>query len=80
MNFDKEDKAVKKEIGIRDGKRYVKTLFEKDEIYIQLESELAKRDYDSIIQQRDFDRKYNAFDKDISSRFDYIKNIEESFK
>ena len=80
MNFDKEDKAVKKEIGIRDGKRYVKTLFEKDEIYIQLESELAKRDYDSIIQQRDFDRKYNSFDKDISSRFDYIKNIEDSFK
>ena len=55
-------------------------LFEKDEIYIKLEKELAARDYDSIIQQRDFDRTYNSLDKSISGRFDYIKNIEDSFK
>ncbi len=80
MNFDKEDKAVKKEIGVRDGRRYVKTLFEKDEIYIKLERELAVRDYENIIQQRDFDRKYNSLSKDVNSRFDYIKNLEESLK
>ncbi len=80
MNFDREDIAVKKEIGVRDGRRYIKTHFEKDEIYIKLERELAIRDYESIIQQRDFDRKYNSLSSDVNSRFDYINNLEKSLK
>ena len=80
MNFDKEDKSVKKEIGVRDGRRYIKTLFEKDEIYIKLEKELAMRDYENIIQMRDFNRKYSSLSKDVNSRFDYINNLEESLK
>jgi NTE family protein len=80
MNFDWEDKETKKEIGVRDGKRYIKTLFEKDEAYIAVERELALRDYNDIIAQRDFKRHYNRLEEDISSRFDYIKNIEDKYK
>ena len=80
MNFDKEDKATKKEIGIRDGKRYIKTLFEKDEAYIAIEKELAMRDYNDIIAQRDFKKNYDRLENDIESRFDYIKDIENKYK
>lgn len=80
MNFDWEDKETKKEIGVRDGKRYIKTLFEKDEAYIAIEKELAIRDYNDIIAQRDFKRHYNQLENDITSRFDYIKNIEDKYK
>ena len=80
MNFDKEDKSVKKEIGIRDGKRYIKTLFEKDEAYIAIEKELAMRDYNDIIAQRDFKKNYDRLENDIESRFDYIKDIENKYK
>ena len=79
MNFDSEDLAVKKELGIRDGRRYVKTLFEKDDIYIKLEKELAARDYENIIRNIKFERTYNTLDKDINSRFDYINNIESKY-
>ena len=79
MNFDKEDLGVKKELGVRDGRRYVKTLFEKDEIYINLERELAARDYEDIMKNMRFERTYNTLDKDISSRFDYINDIESKY-
>ncbi|MBO4864738.1 MAG: patatin-like phospholipase family protein [Eubacterium sp.] len=80
MNFDRDDLAVKKEIGVRDGRRYVKTLFEKDEIYIKLERELAMRDYDDIVKNIQFEKKYSQLESDVSSRFDYIKNIEDMYK
>ena len=79
MNFDKEDLGVKKELGVRDGRRYVKTLFEKDDIYINLERELAARDYEDIMKNMRFERTYNTLDKDISSRFDYINDIESKY-
>ena len=79
MNFDKEDLGVKKELGVRDGRRYVKTLFEKDEIYIKLERELAARDYEDIMKNMRFERTYNTLDKDISSRFSYINDIESKY-
>ena len=80
MNFDRDDLAVKKEIGVRDGRRYVKTLFEKDEIYIRLEKELAMRDYDDIVKNIRFEKKFSQLESDVNSRFDYIKNIEDMYK
>ena len=80
MNFDKEDKSIKKEIGVRDAKRYIKTLFEKDEAYIAVEKELAIRDYEDIINQNTFNKTYNKLDSSISSRFDYINDIENKYK
>ncbi|MBR6403238.1 MAG: patatin-like phospholipase family protein [Eubacterium sp.] len=80
MNFDSEDKAIKKELGIRDGKRYIKTLFEKDESYIAIEKELALRDYNDIITQREFKKNYDRLESDIESRFDYIRDIENKYK
>lgn len=78
MCFDKEDIAVKKELGYRDGKRYIKTRFDKDEYYISIEKALAERDFQDILKQREFEKKYNTLNENISGRFDYIKNLEES--
>ena len=79
LNFDREDIEIKKQIGIRDGKRYIKTLFEKNDVYISIEKELALRDYNDILKQHSFTQKYNMLDESISSRFDYIKNIEDKY-
>ena len=76
--FDKEDLAIKKELGYRDGKRYIKTLFEKDEAYIAIEKALAERDFQDILKQREFQKKYDAMNDSISGRFDYINKLEES--
>ena len=78
MCFDKEDIAVKKELGYRDGKRYIKTLFEKDEYFISMEKALAERDYQDILKQREFHKTYTTLNDNISERFDYINKLEES--
>ena len=51
MCFDREDIAIKKELGYRDGKRYIKTRFDKDENYIAMEPALAEHDYQDILKQ-----------------------------
>ncbi len=78
MCFDKEDLAIKKELGYRDGKRYLKTRFEKDEYFISLEPAMAERDFQDILKQRQFQKTYDSLNNDISGRFDYINKLEES--
>ena len=80
MNFDWEDKAFKLHLGELDGKRYIKTLIEKDEAYIAIADQLAELDYNRAVQKKYFDRTYNTLSSNINSRFDYINKIEEQFK
>ena len=80
LNFDKQDLAFKKTLGELDGKRYIKTLFEKDEAYIAMEKQLAKMDYDHALQMQKFNSNYDSLSSTVNDRFDYIKNLEESLK
>ena len=79
MNFDAQDKSFKKTLGELDGKRYIKTLFEKDETYIAVEPALAKMDYERAQKKGEFDKKYDNLNENISSRFSYIDDIEKKY-
>ena len=80
LNFDKEDKAFKKYLGELDGKRYIKTLFEKDETYIAIEDNLARLDYEQAKKKIEFDRKYDNLNGNLNRNLDYINKLEESLK
>ncbi len=80
LNFDKQDKAVKKYYAELDGKRYIKTLFEKDETYIAVQDNLARLDYEQAKKKVEFDRKYESLNGNLNRNFDYINKLEESLK
>ena len=80
MNFDKEDLAFKRHLGELDGKRYIKTLFEKDEDYIAVEAEKAALDYQRAKDMASFDRKYGELSGSVNRNMDYISKLEESLK
>ncbi len=80
LNFDKQDKAFKKYLGELDGKRYIKTLFEKDETYIAVQDNLARLDYEQAKNKVQFDSKYESLSGNVNRNFDYINKLEESLK
>ena len=80
LNFDKEDKAFKKYFAELEGKRYIKTLFEKDEDYIAIQDSLARLDLEAAKKKVQYDRTYESLESSVNRNFDYIKNLEESLK
>ena len=80
MNFDREDKRLKQYIGEFDGKRYIKTLFEKDEAYIAVAASLAEMDYQQAKQKIEFERKYSSLNGSVNRNFDYIDKLEQKLK
>ncbi len=79
LNFGKKDKAVKRMFGFKDGKRAIKTKIEKDPYYISLEPALAKKDYEETVKQVDHEEKVAQLEQSISSKFDYISDIEKKW-
>ena len=80
LNFDKQDKAFKKYLGELDGKRYIKTLFEKDESFIAIQDRLARLDFEKKKKKVEFDNKYENLNGNLNRNFDYINKLEESLK
>ena len=80
MNFDREDIRFKKMLGELDGKRYIKTLFEKDESYIAVQAALAEMDFQQAKRNIEFERKYSSLSGSAKRNFDYINKLEESLK
>ena len=80
LNFDKQDKAVKKYYAELEGKRYIKTLFEKDESYIAIQDSLARLDFEAAKSKQIYDNKYNSLNNSVNRNLDYISKLEESLK
>jgi len=79
LNFYEQDKAIKRLLGYKDGKRAIKTKIEKDENSILLERALAIKDYEEAVKQVQHERKVNELEKNINSRLDYISDIEKKW-
>lgn len=80
LNFDKQDKEFKRYLGELDGKRYIKTLFEKDEAYIAIADSLARLDYEAAKNKQSFDTKYESLSGSVNRNLDYISKLEEKLK
>ncbi len=80
LNFDKQDKAVKKYFAELEGKRYIKTLFEKDETYIEIQDSLARLDFEAAKKKAEYETKYDQLSSSVNRNFDYINKLEESLK
>ena len=76
MNFDRDDLDFKCHLGELDGKRYIKTLFEKDEAYIAVADSLARMDFEQALQTKSFKKNYATLNDRVNSNLDYIKNLE----
>ena len=79
LNFYEKDKAIKRLLGYKDGKRAIKTKIEKDENYIALERAFAIRDYEECVKQVTHEATVSRLEQDINSRFDYISEIEKKY-
>ena len=79
LNFYDKDKAVKRLLGYKDGKRAIKTKIEKDENSILLERAMAIKDYEEAVKQVEHEKKVAELEKNINSRFDYISEIEKKW-
>ena len=62
------------------GKRYIKTLFEKDESYIAIQDSLARLDLENAKKMAAFDKKYDDLSGSVNRNLDYINKLEESLK
>lgn len=80
LNFDKDDKAFKKYFAELEGKRYIKTLFEKDESYIAIQDSLARLDLENAKKMAAFDKTYENLSGSVNRNLDYINKLEESLK
>ena len=80
LNFEAKDKRFKKELGKRDGERYIHTLFEKDESYIAIESALAEREYQILKNECMHADKADALAESVNSNLDKFNSIYNTFK
>ena len=79
LNFYDKDKAIKRLLGYKDGKRAIRTKIQKDENAILMERALALRDYEEAVHQIEHEKKVEELEKNINSRFDYINEIEKKW-
>lgn len=79
LNF--HDKAIdfREMLGYKDGLRAVKTKFEKDDIYIKMESTLAASDYNEIMMQMRVDRTYNDVGSRINANIEKFNKLAEKY-
>ena len=75
LNFDKDDKAFKKYFAELEGKRYIKTLFEKDETYIEIQDSLARLDFETAKKNAEYETKYDQLSSSVNRNFDYINKL-----
>ncbi len=80
LNFGGDDKKIKRLLGYKDGKRSIKTHFEKDEIYLKLAPALAKKDYEETVAQVQREKRISALESSVNSSLDYISELEKKYQ
>ncbi len=80
LNFSTDDKAIKRTLGYKDGKRAIKVLIEKDPAYIAMAPALANRDYEEIVREYDRQKRVSALESSVNSSFDYIAELEKKYQ
>ncbi len=80
LNFLDDDKKIKFLLGVKDGERALKTKFEKDPVYIEMEKTIALNDYNFIINTYNQEKKMNELSKSVSDNLDYFNKIADKYK
>lgn len=80
LNFIDSEKELKFILGIKDGERAIKTKFEKDPIYIEMERTLAESDYKLLIDSYNQQKKMDALSKSVSDNLDIFNKIADKYK
>ena len=80
LNFNTDDKTIKRTLGYKDGKRAIKVLIEKDPAYIAMAPALAAREYDETVREYERQKRVSALESSVSSSFDYIAEIEKRYQ
>lgn len=80
LNFLDDDKKIKFLLGVKDGERALKTKFEKDPVYIEMEKTIALNDYNFIINTYNQEKRMNELSKSVSDNLDYFNKIADKYK
>ncbi len=79
LNFSEGDKTIKRTLGYKDGKRSIKTHFEKDPAYLSMAPALAARDYEETVREYERQKRVSALESSVNSSLDYIAEIEKKY-
>lgn len=80
IDFTKRSKLFRQMLGYKDGLRAIKTKFNKEEMYVNLEMALAQNDYNDIMMQLRTDIKVESFQSSINSNIDKFNEIANKYK
>ncbi len=79
LNFSSKAKEFKWRLGEKDAKRAIKTKFEKQEIYINLEKQLALNDYNELVSTMRPEAKSAELNTSINTNIDKFNEIAKKF-
>jgi len=80
MDFNQRDIRFQYALGQKDAERAQKTKFEKDEIYIAMEAQLADMDYQLLRKQQRDEETLKSLNKTVNKHMDKFASIEEQYK
>ena len=80
MNYETTAKHFRQMLGEKDGQLAVKTIFEKDPIYISLRSEINRTNFLEIQNTLRVEKAQSELGASIDSHMKYFKDIENRFK
>ncbi|MDD6327520.1 MAG: patatin-like phospholipase family protein [Eubacteriales bacterium] len=80
INFTDQAINFREKLGYKDGLRSIKTKFEKDDTYIQLEATLAENDYNEIMMQMRVDTTYERTKSRIDSNIEKFEALANLYK
>ncbi len=79
LNFEDSAKEFRTALGYKDGKRAIKTKFEKNETYIHVEAELARNDYQEIVNQMHVAATMQRLNASVSANLDKFDEIAKKY-
>ncbi|SEF43052.1 Patatin-like phospholipase [Eubacterium ruminantium] len=80
MNYETKAKHFRQLLGEKDGQLAVKTVFEKDPIYLSLKNELSRNNFLEIQNTMCVEKAQSELGDSISRHMDYFKNLEDKYK
>jgi len=80
MNFTTDYKFMAYNLALRDGRRYIKTLFEKDPDAISMEKTLAESDYNAVLRETEVQKKYRSLQTSVDRNMDTINSIIKKYE
>ena len=79
LDFTSYSIQFREKLGYKDGLRALKTKFNKEEIYINLERVLAENDYNDVIRELRMETKVKSVETRINSNIDKFNEIAKKF-